>query len=124
MKRMVAFTILFTFVIVLLSSCSGGSQGIGETGISAEEFDSLRLGMSKEKVNEIIGGIGEKISESKDEDDNYYTYVSLYRYEGETGGYAELEFTQKVTKDIYQAIGGHSGSLDVTLSAKTKYDLQ
>ena len=51
MKRMVAFFVLLTFVFVLLSSCSDGSQGIGETGISAEEFDSLRLGMSKEKVN-------------------------------------------------------------------------
>ena len=124
MKRMVSFIILVSLVITFLSGCSGSSQGIGETGISAEEFDSLRLGMLKEKVNEIVDGSGELISESKDEYEDYIVYKRLYKYDGETIGYAELEFTQKVTKDIYQAIGGHSGSLDVTLSSKTKYDLK
>ena len=113
--------ILLTFVIVLLSSCSGDSHGIGEIGISAEEFDSLRLGMTDQKVYEIIGGYGESISETKYEDDNYYVYKRLYRYEGESGGYAELEFTHKVAKDYFHSL---DNMLSSTLSSKTKYDLK
>lgn len=121
MKRIVAFIILLTFAIALLTACSGGSQGIGETGISAEEFDNLRLGMTNQKVYEIIGGYGELISETKDEDDNYYIYKRLYRYEGESGGYAELEFTHKVAKDYFHSLDNMFSS---TLSSKTKYDLK
>lgn len=121
MKRVIAFTILISLLITFLSACSGGSQGIGETGISAEEFSQLMTGMSQEKVNSIIGGKGDLISESKDEDENYYIYKRLYRYDGETGGYAELEFTQKVNKDF---LAGGSENLKVRLTAKTKYDLK
>lgn len=119
MKRMVAFMILLTFVIVLLSSCSGGSQGIGEIGISAEEYDSLRLGMTKEKVTEIVGGEGGLISESKEDNDEYLITVFLYRYKGEISGYADLEFTLKTHKG-YTTYNFQTFSL----TGKTKYDLK
>lgn len=124
MKRIVVSVIVLALTVSLLCACGQSSQGIGETGISADEFDSLYLGMEKDKVNETIGGTGELISESKDEDDDYIIHKHLYRYEGEIGGYAELEFTQKVSKDIYQHLSPYDDSLSVRLSSKTKYDLK
>ena len=51
------------------------------------------------KVEEIVGGKGTKISESKDETDDYYINTYVYKFEGETSGYAEFEFTSKVPKN-------------------------
>ena len=121
MKKIIIFTLLMVLLLSALCACSQNSQGIGETGISAEEFDSLYLGMAKDRVNETIGGTGELISESKDEDNNYIVHKRIYRYEGESGGYAELEFTHRVAKDVAERISNHNVS---SLSAKTKYDLE
>lgn len=116
MKRIVAFTILFAFGIVLLSACSGGSQGIGETGISLEEYNQLHLNMTYNKALEIIGGKGQEISESKSNEEEYIKYTHVYRFEGETGGYAELEFT---IYSYYDKI-----DFNEYLTSKTQYNLE
>lgn len=121
MKRTLVFAVSLILMTFFLCSCGQSSKGIGETGISADEFSQLLTGMSQEKVNSIIGGKGDLISESKDEDDNYLYYNKVYRYEGETGGYAELSFTHKVPKGLYR---GGSDDFMVILNSKSKYDLK
>lgn len=123
MKRTLVFAVSLILMTFFLCSCGQSSKGIGETGISAEEFNQLITGMSQEKVNSIIGGKGDLISESKDEDENYLYYNKVYRYEGETSGYAELEFTHKVGKGILQ-LGPNDDSWSVRLSSKTQYNLR
>ena len=123
MKRFLTFVFVVICIVSFLSACSGNSQGIGETGISSDEFSRLSLGMKYDTVNDIVGGKGELISESKNEEEDYIYYISVYRYEGESGGYAELEFTHKVAKGILQ-LRPNDDSWSVRLSSKTKYDLQ
>lgn len=124
MKRIISIAIILIVMATVLCSCGQQPQGIGEAGICLEEFEQLSMGTEYKKVNDLIGGKGELISESKDEDDDYITHVSVYRYEGESGGYAELEFTQKVSKNIYDHLSSSDESLRVRLTSKTKYDLQ
>ena len=119
MKRFLAVSLVIICIVSFFSACSGSSQGIGEAGISTEEFDSLRLGMSHDEVDSIIGGEGELVSESEEDDDEYLITVFLYRYEGENGGYAELEFTLKTHKG-YTPYNFQSYSL----TGKTKYNLK
>ena len=63
MKKM--FVLLLCVGMVFLSACS---KGIGE-----EELKQLHTGMTKSRVEEIIGGHGEMIGETND--DNYRTYT-------------------------------------------------
>ena len=120
MKKTISFVMVLV-IALLLCSCTGKSGGIGSAGISADEFDQLWLNMTEEKVNGIIGGKGDLISESKSENDEYFIYITLYRYEGEISGYAELEFTQKVAKGLLK---GGSENFTRRLSSKTNYDLE
>ena len=69
------------------------------------------------KVEEIVGGKGTKISESKDETDDYYINTYVYKFEGETSGYAEFEFTSKVPKNELDL------SVKTKLTSKNQYDL-
>ena len=121
MKKTLSIVIVIIIVLIslFLCSCSEKPQGIGEAGISNEEFEQLSLGMTHDTVDEIIGGSGELISETENDDDNYYVTVFLYRYEGEQSGYAELEFTLKTHKGYtlhdFQTF---------SLTSKKKYDLQ
>ena len=93
MKRIIVFAVSLILMTSFLCSCGQGSKGIGETGISLEEYNQLHLNMTYNKVLEIIGGKGQEISESKSEEEAYIKYTHVYRFDGETGGYAELEFT-------------------------------
>ena len=122
MKKAILFTFIVLFLLLMLCSCTQKSEfnGIGPEGISLHEFDSLWLDMSEDRVNDIIGGSGKLISESKEEDADYYYYIRLYRYEGEIDGYAEIEFTKKVAKDFCKRILGNSSRL----SSKTNYNLK
>ena len=124
MKRILSIVILLIILSAVLCSCGQQSTGVGPMGISLDEFERLSLGMTDDTVDSIVGGKGTLISESKEETDDYNIFVRRYRYEGETGGYAELEFTQKATKNIYDMIGGQSNSFRSVLSSKTKYELK
>ena len=119
MKRIISIAIILIVTATVLCSCGQQPKGIGEAGISAEEFDSLHLGMSKDRVIDIIGGKGDLISESKDEDDDYLYTVLVYRFNGEISGYADIEFTIKTHKGYIT-----NNFQTFSLTQKTKYDLQ
>ena len=116
MRKAIISVILVVFML-FIGLCGCGQSGIGETGISLEEFNEIKIGMSLTAVDDIIGGEGEQISETDNSTDDYYEHVIVYKFYGETSGYAELEFTTH--KD------SNSLSFDkiVELTSKTQYDL-
>ena len=97
MKKM--FVLLLCVGMLFLSACS---KGIGE-----EELKQLHTGMTKSRVEEIIGGHGEMIGETND--DNYRTYT--YKYQGERGGYViiiyETDFNSYATARTVKAYENH-----------------
>lgn len=121
MRRLLIFAMALVLSTALLCSCSPEPTGIGASGISAQEFEMLSLGMEDDDVDSIIGSPGDLVSESKEEFEEQNTIIRIYRYEGEKQGYAELEFTQIVKKGLFE---GGAENFKSRLSAKTKYDLQ
>ncbi len=97
MKRIIVTILLSAFFVPTLCSCS---PGIGEEGISLDEFKSIEMGMRLSDVKELIGGNGTQISEKEESTDEYYKYTYLYRFDGEKSGYAEIEFTMYSYKDV------------------------
>lgn len=83
-----AFVVFWILVLSCgcLVGCSGG--GIGPEGISLEEYEQISTGMSVFSVNDIVGGGGEKIGETKD--GAAFTYT--YKYQGENSGYAIIVY--------------------------------
>ena len=118
MKRFVLFAVILVCISSLLCACGQSSQGIGEAGISLDEFNQLSLNMSYYRVCEIIGGKGELISESEIDESDRTVYVSTYRFEGENAGYAELEITVYGYKDLAKL------DLKDYLTGKTNYNLE
>ena len=119
MKKAVIIASLFVAFTMLLCSCAQESKGIGQTGISAEEFDQFSLGvMNYSEACSIIGGEGELISKTETAEDNRTRYVSVYRFEGEKSGYAELEFTVYGYKDVFEI------DMNEYLTGKKQYDLK
>ena len=117
MKKIMVIAICLCMV-VLHCSCSQEPQGIGETGISHEEFNQLSFDMSYYTACEIIGGEGELIAKEEYDEDDRTKYVSTYRFDGEAGGYAELEFTVYGYKDILKIDFGDY------LTGKRQFDLK
>ena len=60
-------------------------------GISKEEFDKIKNGMTYKEVVEIIGGEGEVLSEVGEEGSQFYTI--MYSFDGESGFGANANFT-------------------------------
>ena len=118
MKKALSIAVVFLLIVSTLCSCSQKSTGIGPNGISAEEFDQLWMDMSYYRACEIIGGEGELISETQSDEPEYIRYTLVYRFEGEKGGYAEIEFTHYGYKDIFEI------DLKDYLTSKTQYDLE
>lgn len=115
MKRFLYIIIALVLSIGILSSCN---SGVGANGISLDEFNQLSLDMSYYKVCKLIGGEGELISKDEIEEEDRTRYVSTYRFEGETGGYAEIEFTVYGYKDILKL------DLGDYLTGKRQFDLK
>lgn len=92
MKKIIRIMIITCISALCLTGC-GGSSGIGETGISKDEYSQIKSGMSNYEVNDIIGGAGEKTSESKDGKINTYVFT----FKGEKGGTAEITFKQDLS---------------------------
>ena len=65
-----------------------GNQGT----ISMAEFDTIQDGMSYEQVVQIVGGPGEKLSETGSPGASYYTVIYKWDGEGSTGANAVCEF--------------------------------
>lgn len=108
---------ILSFITIALLALTCTACGSDPSGISKDEFDQINMGMTIFKVEEIVGGKGTKISESKDETDDYYINTYVYKFEGETSGYAEFEFTSKVPKNELDL------SVKTKLTSKNQYDL-
>lgn len=113
MKKILSF---ITIALLALTCTACGAKN-DPSGISKDEFDQINMGMTIFKVEEIVGGKGTKISESKDETDDYYINTYVYKFEDETSGYAEFEFTSKVPKNELDL------SVKTKLTSKNQYDL-
>lgn len=95
MKKVLCF-ILLSFLLL----CTACGKKSDPTGISVDEFDKIKMEMDLEEVQDIVGGDGEKISESKEEKEEYYEHRAVYRFAGENNGYADIEFVLKAYKDV------------------------
>lgn len=115
MKKVLALIMVLSMAVVC---CSCGEAERDPSGISQEEFQKIDTGMTYSEVVEIVGGEGTKISESKDEQEDYIEHVYVYKFNGEIGGYAKFEFTKKSYKDILKL--DFSGA---ELTSKTQSDL-
>lgn len=113
MKKILSF---ITIALLALTCTACGAKS-DPSGISKEEFDQIHTGMTIFKVQEIVGGKGTIISESKDETDDYYINTYVYKFDGENGGYAEFEFTSKVPKNELDF------SVKTKLTSKNQHDL-
>ena len=114
MKKILSLIIVLSMVVVC---CACGAQR-DPSGISLEEFEKIDTGMEYSDVLEIIGGKGIEISSSEHDTDEYTENVNVYKFEGETTGYAEIEFTKRNYKDILKIDFG-----DPEVTKKTQYDL-
>ncbi len=110
------------YLISMMCSCSSSSSGIGKTGISLEEFNNISIGMDIDKVKETIGGSGTLISEQTRDTEEYIEYTTVYKYDGEQSGYAEITYVLKSYKDIGELLTKGMSRYEVT--GKTQYDLQ
>lgn len=120
LKKVILLLAAVVVLSIAICGCSGNS-GVGATGISLSEYNTIELGMSFFEVKEIYGGKGNsdaliRISEKDNSTDDKYERVVVYKVLGEKSGYAEFEFTysQKTKEFDY--------STD-KLTAKTQYNL-
>lgn len=120
-KRFLAVAVCIAALSAIAGGCSTGVEntGIGETGISLEEFENIHSGMTLDKVRSIVGGEGILVSESKEEDETGFMHTYTYKFDGETGGYAEFEFSKYNSKDILKMSFD-----DPELTQKTQFDLK
>ena len=123
MKRFLIAIIIIILVTTILCSCSSSSSeetsGVGPSGISLDEFNQLSLGeLRYDKACSIIGGKGELKSKTEYEEENRTRYVSIYRFEGEKSGYAELEFTVYGYKDLFDV------DMNQYLTSKNQFNLK
>lgn len=92
MKKMIIAGVI---VLSLMSGCSSVTTGTtsNEEGITLEEFNALKDGMSYEEVVKIVGGPGELQAESGTPGDELHTVSYMYEGEGGTlGANANLMF--------------------------------
>lgn len=114
MKKILSLIIILSIAVVC---CACGVQR-DPSGISLEEFEKIDTGMEYNDVLEIIGGKGIEISSSEHDTDEYTENVYVYKFKGETTGYAEIEFTKRNYKDILKM-----NFDDPEVTKKTQYDL-
>lgn len=118
MKRIISIAIILIVMATVLCSCGQQPKGIGEAGISLEEFNKLSLNMTYDKVCDIIGSKGQIVSESKYDEEEYIRFTTVYRFEGEINGYAELEFTLYSYKELFKT------DFNRYLTSKQQHELQ
>ena len=69
------------------------NSGVGENGISREEFEKIELGMSQNSVTKIISPDDfETIKEEVEKKEENHIYRYAYKYYGEKGGYAIITY--------------------------------
>lgn len=115
MKKVLA-TLIVLFVAIMCCSC--GTAEKNTSGINLAEFEQISTGMNLDEVRTIVGGEGTKVSESRDELEDYIEFTTIYRFDGETTGYAEITFTKRSYKDILKM-----DFSDAEVTTKTQSDL-
>lgn len=117
MKKAILSVVLIFLFAIIGTACDSSSDVVADpSGISKAEFEQLMTGMSESKVKSIIGGLGELVSEKENDTDEYFETVYLYKVNGETTGYAELEITYHKDKEVLS-------KAEYRLTGKTQYDL-
>lgn len=117
------YLLLFLFLITL-TGCNNQETGCNEAGISMNEFNTINLGDSEFKVNDIVDAYGylnddktyakcvQEVSRTSKNNVHEYTY----KYLGENTGYALITFTADYSEDnLFQL---------PTVSKKEQFNLQ
>lgn len=86
-KKVLSIILALSIMTVVLMGCGGA----GPEGISQDEYDNIYNGMSQYEAFEVIGGTGDKISESTTDE----ATITVYKFEGEKGGSAKITFEYK-----------------------------
>ena len=76
----------------LMSKAQAGLENNTDVEITLDEYNQLVTGMSSDEVFNIIGGEGEKTSETGEEGSDYYTVMYTYQGKGSLGANAVLMF--------------------------------
>jgi len=120
LKKVVLLILTMAVIFSLVMCGCSGSRGVGDAGISLAEFNKIQVGMAWSDAEAIIGDgcQGDKMSENENKDNDIITTVMVYRYKGETKGYAEIEYT--ATREN-KPLGNHT---NYKVTAKHDYDLE
>lgn len=78
--------------VLLNQQTNEQSQTNSIVSITKSEFDTIKNGMTYEQVKKIIGGEGQKLSETGSVNDPYYTVIYMYNGEGTLGANANFTF--------------------------------
>lgn len=93
MKKWWFWAILVSIVIILILCIIKKDEGVGENGISKQEFENIQLGMSQNDVIKIISPDNlETINEELEKSNNNSIYTYKYKYFGEKSGYAIITY--------------------------------
>lgn len=89
----IVFVILCIITIGIFAYIKNSDSGVGENGISKEEFEKIELGMSQSSVIKIISPENfETIEEELEKKEENHIYKYVYKYYGENGGYAIITY--------------------------------
>ena len=91
-KQKIVILIIFILVVVgMVFFNISKSKGVGEDGISKEEYQKIQLGMSQTSVDKIVSSDSVKKEEIEKNSSNHI-YKYTYKYYGEKGGYATITY--------------------------------
>lgn len=116
--------LVILIIIVFKNFNDRKTIGVGEAGISVEEFNQITNGMSNFEVNDIIDPNSlldddetyNKCVQEISNTENNHIYSYTMRYQGENAGYAEITFTADYSNgDIF---------VMPTVSGKINYNLK
>lgn len=91
----IASIIFMIFIIYVINT----EKGVGENGISKQEFEKIQLGMSQNSVIKIISPNDlETINEEIEKNNINSVYTYKYKYYGEKSGYAIITYEADYSK--------------------------
>lgn len=99
-KKWWFWAIIIICIFIILTMCiTNTKKGVGENGISKEEFEAIELGMSQNSVIKIISPNNlETVNEEIEKSSNNSVYIYKYKYFGEKSGYAIITFKADYSK--------------------------
>lgn len=101
--------LLIVLIFFLFINSPKSSNGIGSAGISLEEFNQIKIGMSQHEVDSIIDTdklwnddeIYDKACIKLNEENNNSIYTYKYKYLGHKSGYAIIVFSVDYSNGMY-----------------------